>query len=45
MDPGTVGSVVEYRYDVIPGGVSLAASSSVDLGDYRAVVEAFGLTP
>ena len=43
VDPGTFGNVAEYRYVVIPGGTAVGASADIDLGDYSAVSDYYGI--
>lgn len=40
-DPGTFGSVVEYRYVIIPGGIPAGKAKSLDLNNYQEVKEYF----
>lgn len=42
VDPGTFGSLVEYRYVIIPGGTP-AKATSLDISDYFAVMKYFGI--
>ena len=45
QDPGRFGAGNQYRYIIIPGGVSTLKKNSVDLNDYLSVINYLGIQP